>query len=267
MDRQDKIEKYLLNEMSEAEKADFLIDMHNDPSLKEEVELESQIIKQIQNKAFVDNQIDKAKEELRQEKFERFLTDEMTESEKANFEKELKNNTILKEQVDLEAKIVEQIKDSAFVNSQINTAQNEIKQGRSIRMRFYAITSVAALFILVIVMPFLYRTIKYNNLYAENYTTINVNDSSEILRGIGPEKRFHLAINNMEEGEYSDAQKQLEELLDQPRNFSFYEETRWYLALVHLKLHHKSKVKSYLEEVISLDGKYKIKSLELLDEL
>lgn len=267
MDIQDKIERYLQNQMTESEKTDFEIDMHTNTKLKQQVEIETEIVTQIRNQAFVDAQIKTANEELNREKFERFLTDGMNKSEKADFENELKDDPLLKEQFDLEAKIVDQIKDSSFVDSQINTAQNEIKKGRSIRMRYYTIVSVAAVFIMILVMPFMYRNLRYNNLYKENYTNIIALHGNETLRGVSPEKRFINAISKMEEGNIQNSQKILEGLLEQPKGFIYYEETRWYLALVHLKLHDKSEVKSYLQEVIDLNEKYKKQAVDLIDKL
>jgi hypothetical protein len=268
MDKQIKIERYLLNQMSESEKADFKIDMHNDPKLKEQVELEAQIVEQIQNQAFVDDQINKAKEELKQEKFERYLTDRMTESEKADFEDELKNNPLLKEQFDIEAKIVDQIKDSAFVNNQINTAQKEIKKGRSIRMRYYSIASMAAILVLVFVTPILYNNHKFNNLYKENFTSIDSRQISGVNRsGTSPDEQFITALSNMGNGKMQDARIILEELHKEPPRFKYYEDTRWYLALVHLRLHYKSKVEKYLKEVINLNGKYKDDAVALKNKL
>jgi hypothetical protein len=303
MDKQDKIEKYILNRMSESEKADFEIDLHNDPLLKEQVELERQIVEQIRNRAFVDEQINQAKEELNQKKFESYLRGQMTETEKTDFENELQNDPLLKEQLELEHKIVEQIQDRAFVDEQIVTAKKEMKKGKTTRMIYYSVASIAASFLLFFFGQGIYQNNKFDNLYASNFKTytndyvitdgINRGDvkiDSLLLTAMSayekkdyanaeiqfnqllsekdsPNIRFYLAIAQLETNETEIAIKTLDALHTQSAYFDYYEQTRWYLALAHLKNHKKSTAKKYLNELVAFDGNYLDEAKNLLDEL
>jgi len=59
----------------------------------------------------------------------------------------------------------------------------------------------------------------------------------------------------------------LNELYKKPKEFAYYEETRWYVALVNLKIHKKSVAENYLKELIELEGFYYDKAKELLNQL
>jgi len=49
--------------------------------------------------------------------------------------------------------------------------------------------------------------------------------------------------------------------------YRYYKQTRWHLALVHLKLHYKSEAKKNLDELVALDGVYLDKAKVLLRNL
>lgn len=303
MEMQDKIERYLLVRMTENEKADFEIEMFKNPLLKEQVELERTIVSQIRNRAFVDEQIRQAKEELNQEKFENYTLDSMTESEKAEFEYELENNPILKEQLELKQQIVGHIQDQAFVNEQIITAKKELKKGRTVKMISYSVTAIAAVLLLFFIIPLLNQNSELDKLYAANFTTYSndyiatdviykgdvkidsilliamsayekqefakaENQFNQILAANeNPEIRFYLAMVQLENGQTNEALANLQILYAQPGEFRYYEQTRWYLALVNLKLHHKADANRYLDELTKLEGVYWDKAKELLNKL
>ena len=306
MDIQNKIERFLLGQMSESERTDFEIEMHENPLLKDQVELEQAIVTQIRSRAFVDEQIKQAKEELKQEKFEDYLLGRMTESEKAKFEKELENNPMLKEQLELERAIVGQISNRAFVEEQINTAKKEMKRGKTVRLVLYSITSIAAIFIFSLFITSLFTNPNFDELYASNFTSYtndymatdgayrgDVKIDSLLLTAMksyekqdyvdaetqfnqilsskdNPNIRFYLAVSQLETGKTELAISTLNTLLSQPNEknvFDYYEQTRWYLALVNLKLHQKSDAKKYLKELVALEGVYWDKAKELLKAL
>jgi TolA-binding protein len=243
-----------------------------------------------------------------QDKFEKYFLDQMTEAEKAEFEKELESNELLKEQLELEQAIVGQIRNRAFVDKQITTAKREMQKGRIIRLMSYSVSSIAALLLVFFVIQGVLQNRQCDQLYASNFTTptndylmidANSRGGQETTRGEAevdsisamkayekkdfetaktqfnqiisekdnPELRFYLAITQLETGKAKDALKTLQLLYTQPKEYRYYEQTRWYLALVHLKLHHKSEAKKYLDELVAFNGLYLDKAKELLKSL
>lgn len=233
----------------------------------------------------------------KQNKFEKYILGQMTEAETAEFEKELDNNPLLKEQLELEQDIVGQIRNRAFVDEQISRAKKEMQRGKTIRLISYSVSSIAALFLVFFVVQGVLEGQKYNELYASNFTTYTndfiVTDGTirgedetrgdvwdanpisamsayekkdfakaetqfnQILsKSDNPEIRFYLAITQMENGKTKDALKTLQQLYAQPKEYRYYEQTRWYMALTNLKLHRKSEAKKYLDELVVLDGVY-----------
>lgn len=225
-----------------------------------------------------------------QDKIERYLLNRMDESEKAEFEKELVNNTLLKEQLEIELEVVKQIRRRAFVDKQIQTAKNEMKQSKTLRLKIYSVFSFAAMLVLVFFAHGVWQGHKYDQLYTSNFAIYSNDfmiadgvyrgdasiDSLQVLsmqayekndfatastlflqilnNSDNPEIRFYLAITQMETGQTNKALTNLQILYSQPNEYRYYEQTRWYLALVHLKLHHKTEAKKYLDELIKLEG-------------
>jgi hypothetical protein len=299
MEMQAKIDRYILNRMTDNERADFEIEMHNDPLLKEKVELEQAIVTQIRSRAYVDQQIKWAKEELHQEKFERYTLKQMDNVERTAFEKELENNTLLKDQLELEQAIVGQVRIKAFVNEQVNTAKSELRRGKTIRLTIYSVISIAAMFILFFFVHGAWQQQRFDQLYASNFSAYtndyivtdgvykgDSNIDSVLVKSMlayekhdftlaetqfdqillakdNPEIRFFKALAQLEKGNLIVGIATLQMLYNQPKDFRYYEQIRWYLALVHLKLHHKTETKKYLNELIRLEGVYWDKAKEL----
>jgi len=238
-----------------------------------------------------------------QDKIEKYILGHMTGTEKVEFEKELENNPLLKEQLEMEQAIVGQIRDRAFVDSQITTAKKEMQEGKTIRLISYSVSSIAALFLVFFVVQGVWQGQKYNKLYASNFTSYTNDlvttdgsfrgnaeiDTLQVIAMVAYEKkdftsaetelnqillvkdnpdlRFYLAITQLETGKTKEALKNLQLLYSQPIEYRYYEQTRWYLALANLKLHQQSKSKKYLDELVALDGVYLDKAKGLLEKL
>ena len=236
-------------------------------------------------------------------KIESYLLGQMGETEKAEFENELQNNPLLKEQLELERAIVTQIQNRAFVDQQITAAKKEIQKGKTIRLALYSVVSLAAMLVLVFFVHGVWQGQQYDQLYASNFITYPndylvtdgayrgdvVIDSLQVMAMTAYENkdfatainlftrvltitdnteiRFYLAIAQLETGQKNEALTNLQTLYSQPNEYRYYEQTRWYLALVHLKLHQKADAKKYLHELITLEGVYWEKAKELLNEL
>jgi hypothetical protein len=199
---------------------------------------------------------------------------------------------LLKEQLELERDIVGQICNRAFVDKQINAAKKEMHRGKVIRLISYSVTSIAALFLLFFLVYGVWQDKQYDKLYASNFTiytndyiptdgsyrgdtkidsllvkamlayerkdftTVETQFSQILSTKDNPEIRFYLAIAQLETGKTEVAMNTLQMLYSQPFGFRYYEQTRWYLILANLKLHHKSEAKKYLDELVALDGVY-----------
>jgi hypothetical protein len=303
MDMDDRIEQYILNRMTKSERIEFERELQNNPLLKEQVEMDQEIVMQIRSQANVDKQIKQAKEELMQEKFEAYILNLMTEIEKTEFENDLNNNPLLKEQLELEQSLVGQIRGHAFAEEQISTAKKEMKKGKIIRMASYSLASIAASFLLFFFGYSFYQNREMNQQFAFNFSAYtndyiatdgsyrgDVEIDSLLLSAMrayemrdyplaeakfnqhltekdNPEIRFYLAITQMGTGKTKEALKTLHLLYSQPIEYRYYEQTRWYLALVQLKLHEKGEAKKYLEELVALDGVYWEKAKLLFNKL
>ena len=239
----------------------------------------------------------------KQDKFESYILGRMTGPEKTEFEHELENNPLLKEQLELERDIAGQIRDRAFVDKQINRAKKEMQRGKVIRLTSYSVTSIAALFLVFFLVHGVWQGKQCDKLYASNFTTYT-NDylptdgsyrgdteiDSLLVKAMldyerndftaaepqfsqilstkdNPEIRFYLAIAQLETGKTEGALKTLQMLYSQPLGFRYYEQIRWYLALANLKLHQKGEAKKYLDELVALDGVYMDKAISVLTKL
>lgn len=236
-------------------------------------------------------------------KIESYILGQMGETEKAEFENELLNNPLLKEQVELEQSIVTQIQNRAFVDQQITAAKKEMQKSKTIRLTLYSVVSLAAMLVLVFFVHGVWQGQQYDQLYASNFTAYTNDylatdgayrgdaaiDSLQVLAmqayekkdfatainlftrvlttTYNPEFRFYLAIAQMETSQTNQALTDLQTLYHQSNEYRYYEQTRWYLALVELKLHNKAEAKKYLYELIKLEGVYWDKAKELLGKL
>ena len=62
------------------------------------------------------------------DRIEKYILDRMTKSERIEFEREMQNNPLLKEQVDLDHAIVMRIRSQEDVDKQIKQAKEELMQ-------------------------------------------------------------------------------------------------------------------------------------------
>lgn len=236
-------------------------------------------------------------------KIESYLLGQMSETEKVEFESELQNNQLLKEQLELEQAIVTQIQDRAFVEQQITSAKKEMQKGKTIRLTLYSVVSIAAMLVLVFFVRGFWQGQQYDQLYASNFVTypndyliingsyrgdvefdslqvmaITAYEAKDFPTAINmftrvltttdnPEIRFYLAISQLEVNQTNQALTNLQTLYNQPNEYRYFEQTRWYLALVNLKIHHKAEAKKYLDELVKLEEVYWDKAKELLNQL
>ena len=252
------------------------------------------------------------------DKIEKYLLNRMTEREKADFENELQNNDLLNEQLELEQAIVGQIQKRAFIDEQINIAKKEMQGGKTIRLTIYSVVSIAAIFIMVLLVQGVWHGQQYDKMYAENFipykdgylenyvargeiSRSTNSGSGSLTRGEvvidsllinvfmaynkgeftkaelqfdqllehqdNPELRFYLAVTQLENGKAELAIKTLQPLYNLKQDYRYFEQIRWYLSLSHLKLHHKTEAMKYLNELILLNKVYWIKAAIIMKTL
>lgn len=297
MDMQDKIEKYILNQLTPSEKADFEIEMYQNPQLKDQVELEQAIVNQIRVRAFVDKQINQAKEELDKEKIGESTPEQIIEVEEGVLHSIVPGSEFQRERkLAIKSNLV-------FKDQQIAEPDKEKQERKTIRIVIYSVVSIAAVMALFFIVRGVWQGRQYDQLYATNFNAYTNDylttdgtyrgdaeiDSMQVSAMMAYEKkdfataviqftrilssndnpdiRFYLAIAQMETGQIKEAQTNLQTLYLQPGEYRYFEQIRWYLALLHLKLHHKTEVKQYLNELIILEGKYWDKAKEVQKEL
>lgn len=297
MDMQDKIEKYILNQLTPSEKADFEIEMYQNPQLKDQVELEQAIVNQIRVRAFVDKQINQAKEELDKEKIGESTPEQIIEVEEGVLHSIVPGSEFQRERkLAIKSNLV-------FKDQQIAEPDKEKQERKTIRIVIYSVVSIAAVMALFFIVRGVWQGRQYDQLYATNFNAYTNDylttdgtyrgdaeiDSMQVSAMMAyekkdfatavihfarilsstdnPEIRFYLAVSQLETGQIKEAQTNLHTLYLQPGEYRYYEQIRWYLALLHLKLHHKTEVKKYLNELIILEGKYWDKAKEVQKEL
>ena len=289
---QEKIEKYLLGLMSEKERGEFENELQNNPDMNEQFELERSIVTEIRSQAFVNGQIEQAKNELTM--------------------------------IPTIGTIVRPLTMAANIIPPIATSSS--KNRRRIKMIVYPL-SIAAMLLLVFFLNGLWQLPQYDKLYASafeiypnDYLVSDPNafrgenpadsldmktsksikfsrhdqgdiqpDSLEIVamkayekrnfieaetkfNGFlaykdNPELRFYLAVTQMQNGKTDLAIKTLRSLYLKTPDYRYYEEIRWYLALALLKLRHEVYAKKYLDELVKFDGVYLDKAKNLMDKL
>jgi tetratricopeptide (TPR) repeat protein len=237
------------------------------------------------------------------EKIERYLSGQMEGIEKADFENEMKNNPVLKEQVELDKTLVEQIKYHAFVEKQILHGKGELKRRKNLKLTAYTVLSLAAVFFILFFIPGIWQQNNYEELFASayqvypnDYLPVDANfrgdariDSlelaamtayenkdflnaesklKEILQtGENHELRFFLAMSQLENAKPDDAIESLQALYSLSENFKYYEQTRWYLALAYLKIQRKDEAKRLLNELSEIKGYYWDKAKVLKEKM
>jgi tetratricopeptide (TPR) repeat protein len=274
MNHQKKIEKYLLGELNENDKAEFEKQIEADELLKAQLALQREIHVQINSRAFVSAQITSA----------RGATEEL-ESE-------------------LDGSLIHQIQSRAFVDKQIESAKATSKKSKTIKLVRFAM-AIAAVFIGFVLIQNFMQNRQMDRLFAANFETYeNQMTESGIYRGEYDESENHLineAVFAYEDENYFEAEKLFKQLaqkytdnndflfylaLSQLQNnktkesintfselyqlnsdYDYYEETRWYLSLAYLKQHKKQKARTILKELVEYEGYYFDHANELLNKL
>jgi hypothetical protein len=274
MDIQNNIEQYLQGQMTDAEKSDFEKDLADNDLLREQLELQQEIINQIKSRAFVNAQLALARVEVENDSNE------------------------------LEKEIATQISSRAFVDKQIDIARRANKKIK-LRVIYFRATSFAAS-ILIIFSLFIelkkpskkeflshysydliidgYESNMNKNderglsnteetalrLAEKNYinknfeATINILDKINSLETKNPKLYFLFALSNLNQGNYQIAIESLNKLLKN-KNIEFYDEALYFSAIAYYMNYNSTKARKQIKKLKSkkspiLNGKENILS-------
>ncbi len=187
-----------------------------------------------------------------QDRIDNYLRNEMNPNEKNGFESEIAKDSTLKQKVETQKLISEEIKNRAAFNLIVNGVIKKDKKRIQFKRAMAISWSAVAIFIGVFFVNSAVQNSRMDNLYTENYTTPQVDIMrGDGMRGIDPnETDFMQAINYLENKQPEQAHEILLKIYKIDDRFTYYEDVRWYLALTELKLHNKSEARKYLNELV-----------------
>ncbi|WP_299897853.1 hypothetical protein [uncultured Aquimarina sp.] len=232
---------------------------------------------------------------------DRFLSDTLSASERADFEKELDANPKLQLEVARHKtlKTVLQEKKLVSFKKELTTIGKEIEEEnkKAKRHRYRYIGIAAAIAVIISVGVLLYTNLNYSNpadaLYSEYFSPFPVNN--EVRSGVSKSlENIKIAYSKklydqviLQSSEISDAvftdemkiylgnsyllvdqeKKAIAFFEEIPYKSGYYEDAQWYLSLTYLKIGDLQKAVFYVKNLIEYDGRYRKKAIQLLEEM
>ena len=194
-----------------------------------------------------------------QDKIDNYLLEKMNLQERSDFEKLLVADNELKQKVDTQKLIVDELIYRTAFNEIVNKVSDKDTRRIQFRRKMTIAWSAAAIFIGVFFVNNIVQNSRMDNLYTVNYSMPQANDT----RGDNPIEQAAKLLGN-------DQPKQAKIILESIYNNNSIsvdiEEVRWYLALTELKLHNKTNAKKYLNELKGSNN-YGKKADEILKKL
>jgi len=207
-----------------------------------------------------------------QDQIDNYLLNKMTMAEKAIFEKQLSNNSDLKEKLEIQRLIIDELqyrRDFERIIKQKDSETFKIAASKNpFRMIMIVSWSAAAIFAGVFFVNQAYVNSRMDNLYTENYSEPQISVMrGDDMRGIDlNETDFLQAIKYLDNKQPKQAKEILLKLCQITDNFTYYEDVRWYMVLTELKLHNKREAIKYLNELMDSEF-YGERASKLLEEL
>lgn len=237
---------------------------------------------------------------------ERFISYEMTESEKQWFLKELESNEELRREVDLRKKADQVIKKQAIISLRTKLSEIESKRlqkEKSVVVTRMALMKYAAVFagVAIITSLFLFtgRTLTSEEIVNQFYNAYEAPSSqrssasvanndyilglkyynaqdyrnaasqfAKVLEKNPEDMQTHLlsGVSNMEEKKYNDAKRSFTTVIDDNDNL-FIESAKWYLALCYLKTEENAKASQLLVSIRNEGGLYRREAKKILRKI
>lgn len=237
---------------------------------------------------------------------ERYISCEMTESERQWFIKEMQDNEELRSEVDLRKKSDEIIKKQAIMSLRAKLAEMEnarLHKERTAVVRRMALLKYAAVFagvaLITSLILFTGNTLTSEEIVNQFYKTydapasqrsFDINTNTDYILGLkyynsqdyrnaayqfakvldkNPnDMQTHLlsGVSNMEEKRYNDAKRSFTTVIDDNNNL-FIESARWYLALCYLKTEENTKASQLLVSIKKEGGLYSREAKKILRKI
>lgn len=241
MKTRDKIEKYILGQLSKEENAEFEKELETNSELKAQLEIDHLIVMNIQERAFVDEQIDMAKQHKGKARNIRLLIYPLL----------IAASLLL-------VVYISGIWQQPKYNKLYATAYESYDNDYMVSDLSHYRGSITLDTISILAMH------AYEN---KNYEEAGMLLETKLHNIENPELEFFLAMSHLENNKTRQAIQIFEQLYSLAPDYRYYEQTRWYLALAYLKFRQDEKTIEYLNELIDLDGKYWDEAKELLQEI
>ena len=197
-----------------------------------------------------------------QDQIDKYLLSKMTMAEKAIFEKQLLDNSELKEKIEIQRLIINELqyrRDFERIIKQKNSGTLGIVASKiPLRKIMIVAWSAAAIFIGAFFVNQAFVNSRMDDLYMQYYTKPEM----AVMRGDNPIEQATILLEN---NKLQQAKVILEDIY-QNSNAEFVEDACWYLALTELKLHNKREAVKYLNELKDSEF-YGEKASKLLEEL
>lgn len=209
------------------------------------------------------------------ERIERFLREQMSPEENDAFLNDLKNDKDLREEAQMMALMIkemkeEQIKQSEKLTEDVLAEEKQAKKARIISMVRWPL-SIAAMFILIFGATLLWnRQSDTDALFTEYYSSYTLQGES---RGGDSEVEKELAILFNQIGTEEDISTVIDKLqkiydsVDSEYEYSLYtDDIAWYLALAYLKVDKPEKSKELLKPLAENGNDLAIKLLNAIEK-
>ena len=209
------------------------------------------------------------------ERIERFLREQMSPEENDAFLNDLKNDKDLREEAQMMALMIkemkeEQIKQSGKLTEDVLAEEKQAKKARIISMVRWPL-SIAAMFILIFGATLLWnRQSDTDALFTEYYSSYTLQGES---RGSDSEVEKELAMLFNQVGTEKDISTVIDKLqkiydsVDSEYEYSLYaDDIAWYLALAYLKVDKPEKSKELLKPLAENGNDLAIKLLNAIEK-
>lgn len=209
------------------------------------------------------------------ERIERFLREQMSPEENDAFLNDLKNDKDLREEAQMMALMIkemkeEQIKQSEKLTEDVLAEEKQAKKARIISMVRWPL-SIAAMFILIFGATLLWnRQSDTDALFTEYYSSYTLQGES---RGGDSEVEKELAVLFNQVGTEEDISTVIDKLqkiydsVDSEYEYSLYaDDIAWYLALAYLKVDKPEKSKELLKPLAENGNDLAIKLLNAIEK-
>jgi hypothetical protein len=209
------------------------------------------------------------------ERIERFLREQMSPEENDAFLNDLKNDKDLREEAQMMALMIkemkeEQIKQSEKLTEDVLAEEKQAKKARIISMVRWPL-SIAAMFILIFGATLLWnRQSDTDALFTEYYSSYTLQGESRggdsevekelavLFNQVGTEKDISTVINKLQK---------IYDSVDSEYEYSLYaDDIAWYLALAYLKVDKPEKSKELLKPLAENGNDLAIKLLNAIEK-